>query len=179
MRPASSALMTRPVIVGLISDTHGLLRTEAEAALAGVDHIIHAGDIGSPDILTRLARIAPVSAIRGNNDEHEEWAQSLPDTLECKFGTCTVYIVHSEKTVTFDVADAGIQVVVSGHSHKPRIHREGTVLSINPGSAGPRRFNLPISIGRLSISADSIEAEIVTLDIPRTPSRASVRKSTS
>jgi putative phosphoesterase len=168
--------MTRPITVGLISDTHGLLRAEAEAALAGVDHIVHAGDIGSPDILMRLSRIAPVHAIRGNNDENEEWAQLLPDTLHCQFGQCKVYVIHSENDVSFDAEAAGIQVIVSGHSHKPRIYRQGTVLMINPGSAGPRRFTLPISVARLRISADSIDAEILTLDLHSVSPRKSVKK---
>lgn len=164
--------MTRALTVGLISDTHGLLRPEAEAALAGVDHIIHAGDIGAPDILTRLARIAPVSAIRGNNDESAEWAQHLPDTLECLFGACKVYVIHSDKDLSFDPADAAVRVVVSGHSHKPQVQHRGSVLFINPGSAGPRRFSLPVSVALLTVTDADTEAEIVLLDIPRRASRS-------
>ncbi|WP_347558494.1 metallophosphoesterase family protein [Robbsia sp. KACC 23696] len=164
--------MTRPLTIGLISDTHGLLRAEAVAALAGVDHIIHAGDIGSQDILAQLSAIAPLSAIRGNNDDEAEWAQDLPETLECRFGACRVYVIHSDKDLSFDPAAAGIQVVVSGHSHKPQVHHHGAALFINPGSAGPRRFSLPVSVALLTLTDDGAHAEIVILDIPPSASRS-------
>ncbi|WP_081765156.1 metallophosphoesterase family protein [Robbsia andropogonis] len=160
--------MAESYTIGIISDTHGLLRPEAEFALGGVDHILHAGDIGNAEILQRLSRIAPVTAIRGNNDIGLDWADAIPDVLECTFGRHTVYLIHSDKDLPFDPADAGVHVVVSGHSHKPLIREQAGVLFLNPGSAGPRRFNLPISIARLSLSNRGAQADIVLLDIPRT-----------
>jgi putative phosphoesterase len=152
----------RALRVGLISDTHGLLRPQALAALAGSDCILHAGDIGGPEILERLADIAPVTAVRGNNDIGP-WARRLPDTVTVRLGALTALMVH-------DLADlpdlTGAGVVVCGHSHRPRVERRNGFLLVNPGSAGPRRFRLPVSVGRLHIQADGrCEAELVPLDM--------------
>src|SRR5262245_52817274 len=130
-------------VVGLISDTHGLLRPEALAALAGVDLIVHAGDIGSPVILDALGAIAPVVAVRGNND-HEPWAASVPEIATTTIGGVRLCVIHDLKTLRGDVAAQGADVIVSGHSHRPGVERRRGVLLVNPGSAGPRRFTLPI-----------------------------------
>jgi putative phosphoesterase len=149
--------------IGIISDTHGLLRDEAIAALAGVDHILHAGDVGDPGILAALARIAPVTAIRGNIDTHGACAE-LPPTDVVELSSKLFYLVHSVYDLDLDPVAAGVAVVVSGHSHKPGIERRGNILYLNPGSAGPRRFKLPISVALVSIS-DEIEARIVELAV--------------
>jgi len=149
--------------IGLISDTHGLLRPEALAALAGSDHIVHAGDIGDPAILAALARIAPLSAVRGNNDRGE-WAVAVPDTDTVLIGGITVHVLHDLAELSIDAAAAGVQVVVSGHSHQPRMQWRDGVLFINPGSAGPRRFKLPVSIGRLLVHGTVVEGELISLE---------------
>ena len=149
--------------IGLISDTHGLLRPEALAALAGSDHIVHAGDIGDPAILATLARIAPLSAVRGNNDRGE-WAVAVPDTDTVLIGGITVHVLHDLAELSIDAAAAGVQVVVSGHSHQPRMQWRDGVLFINPGSAGPRRFKLPVSIGRLLVHGTVVEGELISLE---------------
>jgi putative phosphoesterase len=149
--------------IGIISDTHGLLRDEAIAALAGVDHILHAGDVGDPGILAALARIAPVTAIRGNIDTHGACAV-LPATDVVELSGKLFYLVHSVYDLDIDPVAAGVAVVVSGHSHRPGIERRGNVLYLNPGSAGPRRFKLPISVALVSIS-DEIEARILELAV--------------
>ena len=137
-------------VVGLISDTHGLLRPEALAALAGVDLIIHAGDVGKAEILDHLREIAPVIAVRGNVDT-EPWTEVLPATAVAEAGPVLIYVLHNLRELDLDPAAAEFQIVVSGHTHKPvRFEREG-VLYINPGSAGPRRFTLPISAARLDL----------------------------
>ena len=138
------------VRIGLISDTHGLLRDSALAFLAGCNHIVHGGDIGSEAILDRLAAIAPVSAVRGNND-HGAWAERLPRQCLVEFERVRVCVVHALAELEFDAHAAGVQVVVSGHSHKPRIVERDGVLYVNPGSAGPRRFRLPICVGELMV----------------------------
>jgi putative phosphoesterase len=150
------------VSVGLISDTHGLLRPEAVAVLAGSDFIIHAGDIGSPEVLAGLSRIAPVTAIRGNVDRGG-WAADLPQTeiLEC--GGAFIYVVHNLAELDLDPVAAGFQAVVSGHSHSPGIHEKDGVLFVNPGSAGPRRFSLPIAVGRLTVTGGRVTAELIEL----------------
>jgi putative phosphoesterase len=148
--------------IGLISDTHGLLRPEAEAFLAGCDHIIHGGDIGGPDILVRLASIAPVTAVRGNNDEGD-WAKSIAETRMEQFGKVAVYTIHDLARMDSDPKSAGAAVVVSGHSHRPCILEKGGVLYVNPGSAGRRRFTLPISIGELLIDGTAIVARLAKL----------------
>jgi uncharacterized protein len=146
------------VILGVISDTHGLLRPEAEAALAGVDHIVHAGDIGDPGILPRLARIAPVTAIRGNVDV-AAWAADLPAIERATFGGAVVVVVHALNDLPPAEAE-GAAMVVFGHSHRPEIRREGGVLFLNPGSAGPRRFRLPVTLATVAIGPGGIDARL-------------------
>ena len=131
--------------VGLISDTHGLVRAEALQALAGSDFIIHAGDIGDQAVIERLCEIAPVTAVRGNNDTGA-WAAQIPETNVLDANGIRFFVLHSVKDLDIDPAVAGFQAVVSGHSHRPEIHVREGVLFINPGSAGPRRFRLPISV---------------------------------
>jgi putative phosphoesterase len=136
--------------VGLISDTHGLLRPEAVEALQGSELIIHAGDVGNPEILESLRGIAPVVAVRGNVDK-EEWAQILPPTAVAEAGAVMIYVLHDLNELDLDPRAAGFQIVVSGHSHKPgKMEREG-VLYVNPGSAGPRRFQLPVTVALLEL----------------------------
>ena len=134
--------------IGIISDTHGLLRPEAERGLLGVDHIIHAGDIGRPEIVDALRRIAPVTAIRGNVDSGE-WAHEYPDTRLVRLAGKSIYILHDLKTLQ---ADPGVDVIISGHSHVPKIDTVGGVLYLNPGSAGRRRFKLPITLATIEVT---------------------------
>jgi uncharacterized protein len=148
--------------IGLISDTHGLMRPEALERLQGSDLLIHAGDIGKPEVLTALRKIAPVIAIKGNNDTGS-WARKLPDTRKVAIGTLRLYVIHNLRELNFDPAARGFRVVISGHSHKPAIQTNGRVLFVNPGSAGPRRFKLPICVGRLMVQDKSIETEIIEL----------------
>ncbi len=150
------------VRVGLISDTHGLLRPEALDFLAGCDHIVHGGDIGNPGILERLAELAPLTVVRGNNDR-EDWARGLPATALLHFGPVSLYAIHDLKEIDVDPAAAGVRVVVSGHSHRPACSERAGVLYINPGSAGRRRFSLPISCGELVIEGETVRSRIVTL----------------
>ncbi len=142
--------MTPPQTIGLISDTHGLLRREAVEALAGVGRIVHAGDIGSPEILEQLREIAPVDAVRGNNDTGA-WAECLPWSLALEFGGIRIHVLHDLKEINVDPVAAGFDVVVSGHSHKPKAAEEDGLWFVNPGSAGPRRFSLPLTVGFLDI----------------------------
>ena len=151
-------------LVGLISDTHGLLRREAAAALAGVDRILHAGDVGRPEILDALRAIAPVTAVRGNVDT-SSWAGTLPYDTVVFIDGFNIYMLHSLREMTMDPKAARMDVVVSGHSHKPLIETVDDVLYVNPGSAGPQRFTLPISVGFLRLSPKApIEAWLKTLD---------------
>jgi len=150
------------VRIGLISDTHGLLRPEALRFLAGCDHIVHGGDIGKPGILDELARIAPLTVVRGNNDR-EAWAAGIPVTATLQCAGVTLYAIHDLKELDIDPRAAGVRVVVSGHSHKPACSERGGVLYVNPGSAGRRRFSLPISCAELIIEGDGIQARLVTL----------------
>jgi putative phosphoesterase len=145
--------------VGLISDTHGLMRPEALAALAGVAHIVHAGDIGTAEILAQLREIAPVTAVRGNNDKGA-WASGIAEHEVVTIGGKSIYVLHDLKELDLDPAAAGLSVVVTGHSHKPLITQRDDVLYVNPGSAGPRRFKLPICVAMLEIAGDSIHAEL-------------------
>jgi uncharacterized protein len=145
--------------IGLISDTHGLLRPEALAALAGVAHIVHAGDIGSADVLAQLRKIAPVTAVRGNNDK-AAWATGIAETEVLELEGRSIFVLHDLAELDLDPAAAGFSVVVTGHSHKPVITRKGDVLYVNPGSAGPRRFKLPITIGTLELDAGEARAAI-------------------
>jgi putative phosphoesterase len=148
--------------IGIISDTHGLLRPEAVERLAGVDHIIHAGDIGRAEVISGLREIAPVTAIRGNIDRGE-WAAGYPQTELVKLGGRFFYVLHNRAEIDLDPAAAGIDVVVSGHSHRPKIETVDGVIYLNPGSAGPRRFSLPIALATLDLSGDAIRPCILSL----------------
>lgn len=150
--------------IGLIADTHGLLRPQALTALQGVDHLIHAGDIGGPQILAELERIAPLSVVRGNNDG-DAWADGIPESLTLRFGAISLYVLHDLKQLAIDPKAEGIDVVIAGHSHKPLHDVRDGVLYLNPGSAGPRRFKLPIGVALLHIDGDKVRAELVTLDV--------------
>lgn len=145
--------------IGLISDTHGLLRPEATAFLAGSHHIVHAGDVGDPAILDALAAIAPVTAIRGNVDT-DAWAARLPETDTVAVGGIRIHVLHDLKTLTFDPRTARVRVVVSGHSHKAVVTERHDVIYVNPGSAGPRRFRLPITAAELLIDGDVVSVRI-------------------
>jgi putative phosphoesterase len=150
--------------LGLISDTHGLLRPEAIAALCGSDRIIHGGDIGTAEILSQLAAIAPVSGVRGNNDKGA-WAQKLPEFERLDFEGCHLYIVHDLREMDINPVAAGVDVVVSGHSHKPSIEVRDGVLFVNPGSAGPRRFKLPVTVAEIRMTGRKPSARIVELKV--------------
>ena len=149
--------------VGLISDTHGLLRPAAAAFLQGSDVIVHAGDICDPTVLERLAAIAPVTAVRGNNDRGD-WARRLHETEFVQAGAISIYAIHDLAELDIEPRAAGVKVVVSGHSHRPLIEERDGVLYVNPGSAGPRRFRLPIALGELLIDGDAVSARITELD---------------
>jgi putative phosphoesterase len=138
--------------IGVISDTHGLLRPQVGQRLAGVAHIVHAGDIGSPNVIAGLQRIAPVIAIRGNVDTGH-WAEQYPETQTVTLGSCGIHVLHDIQTLQLDPAPSGIDVVVCGHSHRPRIETVRGVLYLNPGSAGPRRFKLPVTVATLDLTA--------------------------
>jgi len=152
----------RAMRIGLISDTHGLLRPEALDFLAGSDHIVHGGDIGNPEILERLAAIAPLTVVRGNNDT-ADWATPIPVTARLAPGGVPLYVIHDIKELDIDPAAAGVRVVVSGHSHRPASVERGGVLYVNPGSAGRRRFSLPIAAGELLIEDGQVRVRLVTL----------------
>ena len=149
-------------LIGVLSDTHGLLRPELLTALAGVDHILHAGDVGNPDILTELSRLAPVTAIRGNIDTHGPCAD-LPATEAIELAGCLLYMLHSIADLDISPQAAGISAVIYGHSHQPLIEHRNGILYLNPGSAGPRRFNLPITCALLRIQNAQPQAEILPL----------------
>ena len=144
--------------IGVISDTHGLLRSEAERGLTGVDHIIHAGDMGRPEIVDALRRIAPVTAVRGNVDSGK-WARDYPDTKLVRLAGKSIYVLHDLKTLKTDLG-AGSAAIVSGRSHVPKIDTVGGILYLNPGSAGPRRFKLPITFATLELTPDGMRPEI-------------------
>jgi len=156
------------MLVGVISDTHGLLRPEAVTALAGAEHILHAGDVGDPRILDALREIAPVTAIRGNVDQWGECAE-LPATDVVELDGRLFYLVHSVTDLDINPVVAGVAAVVSGHSHKPSVEARDGVLYLNPGSAGPRRFNLPVTIAFVTVGEAGVDARIVTL-LPGTSS---------
>lgn len=157
--------ITKPVeVIGLISDTHGLARPQALDALHGVDLIIHVGDIGKPEVLDALEPIAPLHAIKGNNDRGA-WAKKLPDTLILTVGGVTLYLIHDVHELSFEPSKRGIAALISGHSHKPSIVERDGVLFVNPGSAGPRRFKLPVAVGKLRVADGKVNAEIVELQI--------------
>ncbi len=158
--------MPSSTLIGVVSDTHGLLRPELFPALAGVTHILHAGDVGDPEILTELARIAPVSAIRGNIDgDTRAWGRwsTLAATEMIELAGCLIYMVHALQDLDLNPKAAGIGVVISGHSHQASVEQRQGVLYLNPGSAGPRRFGLGITCARLRIREAQPEAEILTL----------------
>jgi putative phosphoesterase len=152
--------------IGLISDTHGLLRPEAVVFLRSSTRIIHGGDIGGASILQELAAIAPVTAVRGNNDR-DCWADTLPDHAVLEVGERLLYVVHNLAQLAIDPVALGVHVVVSGHSHKPSVHEHRGVLYVNPGSAGPRRFTLPVSVAELIVVGTSVEARVVELEVAK------------
>ena len=152
-------------VIGVISDTHGLLRPEALKHLNGVDRIIHAGDIGAPNVLEKLQALAPVDAVRGNNDKGA-WAQAVPETLFLEIRGHRIHVLHDLAQIDLSPAAAGMAVVISGHSHKPVVEQRDGVLFLNPGSIGPRRFRLPIALAKLYVTDESVRAEIIELRIP-------------
>ena len=149
-------------VIGLISDTHGLIRPQALAALEGVERIIHAGDIGKLEVVVALKAIAPVAAVKGTIDSGA-WAKRLPNTKLIQVGRTRLFIIHNIKELDRDPVARGYQVVISGHSHKPSVATRDGVLFVNPGSAGPRRFKLPIAVGKLFIDDNRVNAEIIEL----------------
>jgi putative phosphoesterase len=152
----------KSVILGVISDTHGLLRPEAVRALRGCDRILHAGDVGTLEILDALAQIAPVTAVRGNVDT-ELWAHALPEAEVVEAGGVSIYMLHDLGRLDLKPHAAGFRVVIYGHSHQPKIEERNGVLYFNPGSAGPRRFKLPVSVGKLIIQAGKVQPELIEL----------------
>lgn len=150
--------------IGLISDTHGLLRPQALVALQGCEQLIHAGDIGKPEILETLRAMAPLTVVRGNNDQDDSWARDVPFSARLDVEGMSIYVTHILADVPKPLPD-GIQVVVIGHSHKPLIQQIDGVMYINPGSAGPRRFKLPISVALLHIDDLGVRAELVELEV--------------
>lgn len=152
-------------VIGVISDTHGLLRPEALKHLSGVERIIHAGDIGAPNVLERLATIAPVTAVRGNNDKGA-WAEAIPESLSLTIRGHSIHVLHELARIDLSPSAAGIAVVISGHSHKPEVQERDGVLFVNPGSIGPRRFRLPVALARLYLGDESVRAEILELRLP-------------
>lgn len=154
--------MTTSLRIGVIADTHGLLRPEALAALQGCDHILHLGDIGPDSLLDQLRELAPVDVVRGNNDT-DDWAAALPETLRLELGGLRLYLIHDLKQLAIDPRAEGINVVLAGHSHKPLNEVRDGVLHLNPGSAGPRRFKLPIALAILVLADGKAEVEMVSL----------------
>lgn len=150
--------------IGLLSDTHGLLRPEALEFLRGSDFIVHAGDIGDPAVLETLRTLAPITAVRGNNDR-DAWARGIAETEILQVGEVLIHVLHDLGELDLDPAAAGFRVVASGHSHQPRIEDRDGVLYVNPGSCGPRRFKLPVSVGELSITGKSVKAKLVELKL--------------
>lgn len=151
-------------VIGVISDTHGLLRPQALAALRGVELIVHAGDIGSLDVITALQRLAPVVAIRGNNDSGA-WARPFAESASVQVGDIKAYVLHDLKALDFAPKAKGFGVVIAGHSHRPSITERDGVLFVNPGSAGPRRFTLPVAVARLFVRDAAVRGELVILDV--------------
>ncbi len=162
--PGRTSKRHSETLIGVISDTHGLMRSEALEIMQGCSHIIHAGDIGSEHVLTELRRIAPLTAIRGNNDI-QPWAKRIPETARMQLHGRAIYVLHDLKTLEIDPIASGVCVVISGHSHKPALVEKQGVLYLNPGSAGPRRFSLPLSAARLHVTKTSVHAEIVPIDL--------------
>lgn len=152
-------------VVGVISDTHGLVRDEAVAALRDADLIVHAGDVGTPEVLEALRAIAPVTAVRGNNDRGA-WAASLPATAVVELEDSALYVLHDLAELDLDPRAAGFGAVIAGHSHRPVVEDRGGVLFVNPGSAGPRRFRLPVAVARLEVVGRSVRGTVVRLEVP-------------
>jgi uncharacterized protein len=152
------------MLVGIISDTHGLMRPEAITALHGSDLIIHAGDVGRPEVIDQLKAIAPTHAVRGNVDT-QSWARTLPETKVVEAGGLRLFVLHVRAELVVDPVIAGYAAVIFGHSHTPSIETRSGVVWLNPGSAGPRRFRLPVSVARIRVSGQTIEPEIVELDV--------------
>lgn len=150
--------------VGLISDTHGLLRPEAIAFLRGSDFIVHAGDIGDAGVLKELKALAPVTVVRGNNDK-ARWAEDIGETEVLQIGDVFIYILHNLAELDLDPVAAGFRIVVSGHSHRPSVEDRDGVLYVNPGSSGPRRFKLPVAVGELEIVGHSVKAKVIELEV--------------
>jgi putative phosphoesterase len=150
-------------IVGAISDTHGLLRPEVLKLFKSVDLILHAGDIGDPQILEQLTVLAPTIAVRGNNDKGE-WARRIPESRQIDVGGISIFMIHDVKEITAS-SHSGADVILSGHSHKPSIERRGGILYLNPGSAGPRRFKLPVSVARITVSKSQVTARLIEIRI--------------
>ncbi len=157
--------------IGLISDTHDLVRPEALAFLRGCDHIVHAGDVCEPAVLDALAALAPLTAVRGNNDR-APWAERIAETEWLRFGEVTLHVLHDLNDLGIDPGAAGVDIVISGHSHRPKIERRSGVLYVNPGSAGPVRFNLPITVALMQVSGKEVTARIVELESLRSPTGA-------
>jgi putative phosphoesterase len=151
--------------IGVISDTHGLLRPEATAFLRGCNHILHGGDIGGAQILEQLAALAPVTAVRGNNDT-QAWAASLPETRLLELGGVRFYVIHDLHELRIDPSAAAVQIIVCGHSHQPSLRERAGVIYLNPGSAGPRRFRLPVSVAEIRIDGASVAPRLVQLQLP-------------
>ena len=162
-RSAMKKVRTREKrLIGIISDTHGLVRPEIAEAFSGVDLILHAGDIGTTEVIEELRSIAPIMAVRGNNDKGT-WANAIPETEVVQIGSVRIYMLHDLKGIDLNPAARGFQVVISGHSHRPSIETRDAVLFLNPGSAGPRRFKLPISVARLTVDGSAVNGEIIDL----------------
>ncbi len=153
-----------PALVGVISDTHGLIRPEALSALEGVSLIIHAGDVGTPAVLHRLENIAPVVAVRGNTDR-DGWAYGLPFTEAVEIGGASLYVIHDLDKLDLATAASGFSAVIYGHTHQPAIEKSGKILFLNPGSAGPKRPYLPVSVALLRVKNNSLKAELLTLAV--------------
>ena len=152
------------MLVSIISDTHGLLRPEAIAALRGSDLIIHAGDVGKPEVIDQLRGIAPIFAVRGNVDT-QPWSAILPETQTVQAGQLSLFLLHNVSDLHIDPAGAGFAAVIFGHSHKPSVETRNGVLFLNPGSAGPRRFRLPVTVGRMRVSTRGLDPKIVELNV--------------
>lgn len=149
-------------LVGVISDTHGLIRPAVLSALEGVGLIVHAGDVGSPEVLEKLEMIAPVVAVRGNTDQRQ-WAENLPPAEIAEMNDVILYVLHDLRQLDLDPAAAGFRAVISGHTHRPSVAERNGVLYLNPGSAGPKRLDLPVSLSLLHISGQSLDAELIDL----------------
>jgi putative phosphoesterase len=161
---SDNSMSEREIAVGVISDTHGLMRPQALAALQGCDLIIHAGDVGSTAVITELSGIAPTYVVRGNVDG-ADWATALPMTEFVEIGGRRFFVLHEISHLDFDPADLGCAAVVFGHSHQPSIETREGVLFLNPGSAGPRRFNLPVTVARIDLSGPRMRPQIVELQV--------------